>query len=159
MKAVAGSALIVVALFLLPAVHAAAAEPLASGMTNWSGVDLDLMRLERKGSVLTVKWRVSNGGGETVDVQFALTGGNVTSYVVDEESGVKYYALTDKERHVLASMHEWVASETYGISEKIPPGESWFYWAKFLVLSSEVALVSVFFSGTEPLEYVPITDR
>jgi hypothetical protein len=159
MRTLVGVAVILAAGLLMSAVDAAAAEPLASGMTNWSGVDLDLMKLERKGSVLTLKWRVVNGGTEAIDVGFALTGAKVTSYVIDEENGTKYYALTDKEKNVLASMHQWVDGDTYGISEEIPAGESRFYWAKFPAPPPEVTSVSVLFTGTEPLEDIPITDR
>ncbi|HSL82905.1 MAG TPA: hypothetical protein VLF66_09020 [Thermoanaerobaculia bacterium] len=46
---------LVLACAALGAVPAHAAEPLASAPTNWPGVELDLMSVERKGNVLTVK--------------------------------------------------------------------------------------------------------
>src|SRR3990170_2582 len=71
--------------------------PLATGPTNWPGVTIDLMSVERKGSVLTVKWAVKSTAAKTETVQFELTGKPQTTYLLDEESGTKYYALTDKE--------------------------------------------------------------
>ena len=136
-----------------------AAQPIASAETNWPAVAIDLMSVERKGSVLTVKWAVRNHGSEQRDVRFALTGKEVTTYVVDEESGTKYYALTDKEKHTVASMHEYIGGDTYGTSEYILAGETRRYWAKFPAPPPEVKAVTLFFSKSEPFEEVPIADR
>lgn len=156
-------ALLIGALVAVSAPAAAAAEgtaqPIASAETNWSGVAIDLMSVERKGSVLTVKWAVRNHGSEQQDVRFGLTGKQVTTYVVDEESGTKYYVLTDKEEHAVASMHEYIGSDTYGTSEHIPTGESRRYWAKFPAPPPEVETVTLFFTKAEPFEEVPIADR
>ncbi len=141
------------------AVPEGTAQPIASAETNWSGVAIDLMSVERKGSVLTVKWAVRNHGSEQQDVKFSLTGRQVTTYVVDEESGTKYYVLTDKEEHSVASMHEYLGSDTYGTSEYIPAGESRRYWAKFPAPPPEVKTVTLFFSKAEPFEEAPIADR
>src|SRR5688572_7691196 len=81
----------------LPAQISTGPRPLASGPTNWPGVTLDVMSVERKGSVLTVKWQVKSTAAKTETVQFQLTGDKKTTYLLDEESGTKYYALTDKE--------------------------------------------------------------
>ena len=136
-----------------------AAQPIASAETNWPGVAIDLMSVERKGSVLTVKWAVHNRGAEQQDVRFGLTGKQVTTYVVDEESGTKYYVLTDKEKHSVASTHEYIGSDTFGTSEYIPAGESRRYWAKFPAPPPEVKTLTLFFTNAEPFEEVPITDR
>jgi hypothetical protein len=149
------------ALSALPALAPAEAQtaPLASVETNWNGVSIDLVSVERKGSVLTVKWAVRNAAGETANVMFGLTGQQVTTYVVDEESGTKYYALTDKEGHLVASQHEYIGGGTYGISEGIPPAESRRYWMKLPAPPPAVKSLTVFFSNAEPLEEVPITDK
>jgi hypothetical protein len=136
-----------------------AVQPVASVETNWPGVALDLVSVERKGSVLTVKWAVHNRGAAQQEVKFALTGKEVTTYVVDEESGTKYYVLTDKEKHSVASMHEYLGGDTWGTSEYIPAGESRRYWAKFPAPPAEVKTVTLFFTKAEPFEEVPITDR
>lgn len=138
---------------------AAVARPLASATTNFPGVSLDLMSVERRGSVLTVKWAVRNTGAAGTKVVFELTGRNQTTYVLDEESGTKYYALTDKEKNTLASEHSYVGADTYGIEDHIEPGASARYWAKFPAPPAAVKTINVFFSKTEPFEGVTITDK
>jgi hypothetical protein len=137
----------------------AAAKPLATAVTNWDGVSLDLMSVERKGSVLTVKWAVRNTGAKPAKVDFGLTGRSQTTYVLDEESGTKYYALTDKEKNTLASEHTYIGADTYGIQGSIEPGGSARYWAKFPAPPAAVKSINVFFSKTEPFEGVAITDK
>lgn len=143
----------------LLATAAAAAQPLASVATNWDGIEIDLMSVERKGSVLTVKWAVRNTGAETARPGFSMLGNGASTYLVDEENGTKYYALTDKEGHLLASMHEYTGSNRHGITEKIDPGTTKRYWAKFPAPPPEVEEIGVFFTETEPLEGIAITDR
>lgn len=147
------------ALLALPALAAAQAKPLASVETNWTGITLDLVSVERKGSVLTVKWAMSNGGAQAAAVALGLTGDHVTTYVVDEESGTKYFALTDKEGNLVASEHEYVGGGTHGIAESIPAGETKRFWMKLPAPPPEVKSLTVFFSNAEPLEEVPITDK
>lgn len=136
-----------------------AAQPIASAETNWGGIALDLMTAERKGSVLTLKWAVRNHGAAQQQVQFGLVGRQVTTYVVDEESGTKYYVLTDKEKNSLASSHTYLGSDTFGIEDNVPAGETRRYWAKFPAPPPEVKAVTLFFSKAEPFEEVPISDR
>lgn len=137
----------------------APAGPIASAATNWKGVFLDLTSVERKGSVLTVKWTVRNEGAETARVQFGLTGEKVTTYVVDEENGTKYYALTDQEKHSLASENDYIGSNTFGIDDEIEPGGSRRFWMKLPAPPPAVKSLTLFFSEAEPFEEVPITDR
>lgn len=146
-------------LFLLIATFAFAAKPLATAATNWDGVELDLMSVERKGSVLTVKWSVRNTGTEEVEPLFSMYGDGSTTYLLDEENGTKYYALTDKEGHVLATMHEYTERSRYGIKEKIGPGTTKRYWAKFPAPPPQVKTISLFFTETDPIEEVAITDK
>lgn len=146
------------AVFFLAA-PAFAAKPLATASTNWDGVELDLMSVERKGSVLTVKWAVRNTGAKAVTPGFTMTGDGASTYLVDEENGTKYYALTDKEGHLLATMHEYITSGRHGITEKIDPGTTKRYWAKFPAPPPAVKSLSVLFTDTEPIEEVAITDK
>lgn len=160
MRSTGVSLVLLLGAFLL--VHpapAAATEPLGSAETNWSGVTLDLMSVERKGSVLTVKWAVHNGGESQVEVKFGLAGKQVTTYVVDEDSGTKYYALTDQEGNLVAAQSIYVGSDTHGISEYVPAGQSKRYWMKLPAPPAEVKTLTVFFSGTEPFEEIPITEK
>jgi hypothetical protein len=137
----------------------AAAKPLASAPTNWDGISIDLMSVERKGSILTVKWAVKNAGAKPARPQFGLTGRDQTTYLLDEESGTKYYALTDKEKNTLASEHSYIGADTYGIDGHVEPGGSARYWAKFPAPPPAVKTINVFFSKTEPFEGIAITDK
>ena len=140
----------------LPA--SAQVKPIATGPTNWPSVTIDLMSVERKGSVLTVKWAVKSAAPKTETVQFQLTGNRKTTYVLDEESGTKYYALTDKEGNVLASEHEHTG-DSYGVSDYLEAGATNRYWAKFPAPPAEVKAINIFFSNSDPFEGVAITDK
>lgn len=159
LAAVVLGALFTVAGLLAPAVpaQAAPAEPLASAPTNWDGVEISLMALERKGNVLTVKWAVTNGD-ERSSVRFGLTS-KATSYLVDEENGTKYYVLTDQDGNALASEHAYIDGNTWGISDTLEAGATARYWAKFPAPPPEVKTLTVMFDQTEPFEEVPITDK
>lgn len=141
----------------LPAA-AAPAEPIAFAPTNWPGVELHLMSVERKGNVLTVKWAVTNGDDGRTDVRFGLTR-KATTYLVDEENGTKYYALTDQEGNSLASEHDYIDGNTWGVSDTLDAGATARYWAKFPAPPPEVETLTVLFDQTEPFEEVPIADR
>ena len=131
---------------------------IATSASNVDGVNIDVTAVDRKGSVLTVKWAVKNSSAKTATVQFSLTGDKVTTYLVDEESGTKYYALTDKEGNVLATEHEWVSS-SYGISEYVAAGETKRFWAKFPAPPAAVKAINIIFTEAEPVEEAPITDK
>ena len=138
----------------------APAKPLATNATNWGdGVTIDLMSVERKGSILTVKWQVRNQGAAAAHVKFALSGNSQTTYAVDEESGTKYYVLTDKEKNSLASAHQDLNYGSYGIDDSIAPGASARYWMKLPAPPPAVKTISVFFSKVEPFESVAISDK
>ena len=143
----------------LAATAAAAATPVASVSTNWKGIELDLMSVERKGNVLTLKWAVRNTSADSAIVSFATTGKLATTYVVDEENGTKYYALTDKEGNTLASSHEYLGSDTYGIHASVAAGATNRYWAKFPAPPPEVKTVNVLFSESEPIEGAAIAEK
>ena len=156
-----GAAIVaLLALAALPAapLHAASTQPLASAPTNWDGVELALMAVERKGNVLTVKWAVTNGADGRTSVRFGLTA-KATSYLVDEENGTKYYVLTDQDGNALASEHDYIDGNTYGVTDTLEPGATARYWAKFPAPPPEVKTLTVLFDQTEPFEEVPITDK
>ncbi len=137
----------------------ALAQAVATAQSNWDGVTIDLLSAQRKGSVLTLKWEARNTGSTEQEVRFGLVGDRVTTYVVDEESGTKYYALTDAEGHAIASASKFTEGSTYGVVDKVPPGGTRLYWAKFPAPPAEVKTMTVLFSNAEPLEEVAITDR
>ena len=138
----------------------APAKPMATNATNWGeGVLVDLMSVERKGSILTVKWAVRNTGSVRVDPRFGLVGRDQTTYAVDEDSGTKYYVLTDKEKHALASEHVYVGADTYGIEDQVEPGATGRYWMKLPAPPPAVKTISIFLSKVEPFESVAIADK
>ena len=131
---------------------------IATSASNVDGVTIDVTAVERKGNVLTVKWAVKNSGSKTATVQYSLTGDKVTTYLVDEESGTKYYALTDKEGNVLATEHEYTGS-SFGISQYVEAGETKRFWAKFPAPPAAVKTINIMFTQAEPVEEAPITDK
>lgn len=141
------------------------AAPIGSAETNTPGISIDLMSLERKGSVLTVKWAVRNSNTDTPtakgqqQVKFGYLGPKARTYLVDEENGTKYFVLTDKEEKSVASQHEYLGADVYGVSEYVEAGGTRRYWAKFPAPPPEVKVLTVFFDETEPFESAPITDK
>ncbi|MFH1176807.1 MAG: hypothetical protein V1750_05315 [Acidobacteriota bacterium] len=153
--------LLVLAITLLPGALSAAEapKPLVTASSNWAGVGIDLMTVERKGSVLTVKWAATNSGEKYADIAFGFTGKDVC-YAVDEESGTKYYVLTDKEGNALASASaDFIGNSTYGISVRIDPGQTHRFWMKLPAPPPEVKKIGIFLNNVEPFEEIAITDR
>ena len=165
MKTMAIRAALVAALVGAPAVLVRAqapapAKPIASNATNWGdGVVADLMSVERTGSILTVKWAVRNTGSQRAQVKFGLVGKDQSTYAVDEDSGTKYYVLTDKEKHGLASAHEYLGADTHGIEDYVEPGATVRYWMKLPAPPPAVKAISLFFTKVEPFESVAISDK
>src|SRR5687767_12599194 len=122
---------------------------LGSAPMNVEGLNVDLLSVERKGSVLTVKWAVRNTGTKSAYADMDLAGKGATSYLVDEENGTKYFALTDKEGYLLATEHEYE-----GIWESIEAGETKRFWAKFPAPPPAVKTLNILFSETEPFESI-----
>lgn len=157
--ALAGAALLALAPAAPAQIAVGGPKPLATGPTNWEGVTIDLMSVERKGSVLTVKWAVRNQGAKTETVQFFLTGRTQSTYVLDEESGTKYYALTDKEKNTLASEHTYISGDSFGISDYAEAGKTNRYWVKYPAPPPAVKTINLFFTNSDPFEGIAITDK
>jgi hypothetical protein len=140
-----------------------AAATIGSAESNMPGISVDLVSLERKGAVLTVKWAVRNTSTDAskgkTQVKFGYMGPNARTYLVDEESGTKYFVLTDKEGKSVAAQHEYLGSDVYGISEYVEAGGTRRYWAKFPAPPPAVKQLTVFFDETEPFESAPITEK
>ena len=130
-----------------------AAAGLGSALSN-EGFMIELTSVERKGTVVTVRWSVRNDNPKAKYYDIDLAGGGATSYLVDEENGTKYYALTDKEGHLLATETEYE-----GIYENMEPGETMRFWAKFPAPPPAVKTINVLFTKSEPFESVAITDK
>ncbi len=139
------------------------AATIGSAETNTPGISLDLVSLERKGAVLTMKWAVRNSNTDAStgkqQVKFGYMGPKARTYLVDEESGTKYFVLTDKEGKSVASQHEYLGSDVYGVVEYIEAGGTRRYWAKYPAQPPQVKVLTVFFDETEPFETAPITEK
>lgn len=118
------------------------------------GLTMELLSVERKGNVVTVKWSVKNEGTKSAMADFDLEGNKATTYLVDEENGTKYFALTDKEGQLLATEHEY-----NGIWESLEPGESARFWAKFPAPPPAVKSINLLFTKADPFESIAITDK
>ena len=157
MNAIMRSAVVLSALLFTAPLLAA---PLGTVPMNVEGLEIDLLAVERKANVLTVKWAVRNAGEKTAGVEFALSENKPTTYVVDEESGTKYFVLTDKEGNVLATEHSWVKGGSYGIGDNVAAGKSNRYWMKLPAPPPAVKSINIFFTdAAEPFEAVAITDK
>ncbi|MBK5260611.1 MAG: hypothetical protein JJE51_13550 [Thermoanaerobaculia bacterium] len=135
------------------------AAPLGTSDMNAAGLSLDLNSVERKGNVLTVKWAVKNSGAENARVNFGLSGRLITTYLVDEENGTKYYSLTDKEGNNLASEHVYIGSDTFGIEDYLKAGETKKYWGKFPAPPPAVKSINIILTDAEPFEGIVITEK
>lgn len=142
-----------VLLFVLALTLPLTAANLGSSPMNVEGLTIDLLSVERKGAVITVKWavRAEGAGGR---VMFVLDGKKATSYLVDEENGTKYFALTDKEGQLLATEDEFD-----GIWETVDAGKTKRFWAKFPAPPPAVKTINVLFSDADPFESIAITEK
>ena len=143
-----------VLLFVIAFALPLAAANLGTSPMNLDGMNIDLLSVERKGSVLTVKWAVRNEGKAEQRAMFVLDGKKATSYLVDEENGTKYFALSDKEGQLLATEDEYD-----GIWEAVAPGQTKRFWAKFPAPPPAVKTINVLFSDADPFESIAITDK
>ena len=143
-----------VALFVVVFALPLAAANLGSSPMNVDGLNIDLLSVERKGSVVTVKWAVRNDGKADARAMFVLDGKKATTYLVDEENGTKYFALSDKEGQLLATEDEYD-----GIWENVTPGQTKRFWAKFPAPPPAVKSINVLFSDADPFESIAITDK
>ena len=130
-----------------------AAAGLGSGVSN-EGFMIELASVERKGNVLTVRWSARNDNPKEKYYDIDLQGDKATTYLVDEESGTKYYALTDKEGHLLATEDEYEGSY-----EKMQPRQTMRFWAKFPAPPPAVKAINIHLSKSEPFESIAITDK
>jgi hypothetical protein len=143
-----------VVLFVLAFALPIFAANLGSSPMNVDGLTVDLLSVERKGAVVTVKWAVRNDGKKEGRAMFVLGGKKATSYLVDEENGTKYFALSDKEGQLLATEDEYD-----GIWEAVEPGQTKRFWAKFPAPPPAVKSINVLYSDADPFESIAITDK
>ena len=139
----------ILVLIILPV--GANAEPLDSVGSIVPGLSCELRKLYRRNDVLTAKWTiVADESYSNARQHFHFKKENENcSYVVDEEKGIKYFPLTDKEGNPLASENDpYIISDT-----RIN------MWMKAAAPPTEVKMVSVVITGCEPFEAIEITDK
>jgi hypothetical protein len=125
--------------------------------TNTQGVVGELIQCSRSGGVLTVKIRFRNTTG--AGMGFYALGPN-TSYdrYYLAAANKKYFILKDTDGTYLAPGFNWDCGMS-GVCEKLGPGQSNTWWAKFPAPSADVTKLDLFTPVTPPFEGIPITEN
>ncbi len=109
--------------------------------------ELTLREVSRRNDVLTVKAKLKKLDNEySHQLRFWISD---NTFLLDEEKGVKYFVLEDKERNKLASPGKNIRSS----------GDTVSFWVKFPAPPLEKKSISIYFSGYEPLDDVAIEDK
>ena len=130
---------------------AAIAEPLEQVGSSVPGMSCELKKLYRKNGVLTAKWDIvtdESFSSSRYEFRFRKKDSSC-SYAVDQEKGVKYFPLTDKEGTPLSS-----AGSMYLRSNK-----KFGMWMKMPAPPAEVTSISVVVTFCEPFDDIDITDK
>jgi hypothetical protein len=141
-----------------PSLSAAASSGvLQSQDTSTAGVTGELIQCRRSGGVLSVKIRFHNTTG--AGIGFYALGPN-TSYdkYYLAAANKKYFILKDTDGTYLAPGFNWDCGMS-GVCEKLGPGQSITWWAKFPAPSADVTKLDLFTPVTPPFEDVPIADN
>jgi len=136
---------------------AASSGAIQSQDTSTSGVTGELIQCRRSGGVLSVKIRFHNTTG--AGIGFYALGPN-TSYdkYYLAATNKKYFILKDTDGTYLAPGFNWDCGMS-GVCEKLGPGQSITWWAKFPAPSADVTKLDLFTPVTPPFEDVPIADN
>ena len=136
---------------------AASSGVIQSQDTSTSGVTGELIQCRRSGGVLSVKIRFHNTTG--AGISFYALGPN-TSYdkYYLAAANKKYFILKDTDGTYLAPGFNWDCGMS-GVCEKLGPGQSITWWAKFPAPSADVTKLDLFTPVTPPFEDVPIADN
>ena len=136
---------------------AASSGAIQSQDTSTQGVVGELIQCRRAGGVLTVKIRYHN-----------TTGAGISFYALPPNTGYeryylaaankKYFILKDTDGTYLAPGFNWDCGMS-GVCEKLGPGQSITWWAKFPAPSADVTKLDLFTPATPPFEDIPITDN
>lgn len=146
---------LLVALAFLLGAHVAFADqpaPIASIETNTAGVTADVVECKRKDGVLTLKIRLTNGGGSEAKITLIRSRGYDQHYLT--AGSKKYFILRDSEQTPLAPP----ADPSGDVQTRIPPGGTYTWWAKFTAPPADVKAVNVYTPVAPPIDDVPITD-
>jgi len=125
--------------------------------TNTQGVVGELIQCSRSNGVLSVKIRFHNT--TSAGVSFYALGPNIeyTRYYLAAENK-KYFILKDTDGTYLAPGGDFSCGMP-GVCEKLGPGQSNTWWAKFPAPSADVTKLDLFTPVTPPFEGIQITDN
>jgi hypothetical protein len=125
--------------------------------TNTQGVVGELIQCSRSGGVLTVKIRYRNT--TAAGMGFYALGPNISydKYYL-AAANKKYFILKDADGTELAPGGDYSCGMP-GVCEKLGPGQSNTWWAKFPAPSADVTKLDLFTPVTPPFEGIPITDN
>jgi len=125
--------------------------------TNIPGVVGELIQCNRSNGVLSVKIRFHNTTGSPVNFYVLAPNVGYERFYLAAASK-KYFILKDSDGTYLAPGADYSCGEP-GVCEKLPPGQSNTWWAKFPAPSTDVAKLDLFTPVTPPFEDIPITDK
>ena len=136
---------------------AASSGVIQSQDTSTSGVVAELTQCRRAGGVLSVKIRYHNTTGAGISFYALPPNSDYDRYYL-AAANKKYFILKDTDGTYLAPGFSWDCGQS-GVCEKLGPGQSITWWAKFPAPSADVTKLDLFTPATPPFEDVPIADN
>jgi hypothetical protein len=136
---------------------AASSGAIQSQDTSTSGVTGELIQCRRSGGVLSVKIRFHNTTGAGIGFYALGPNSSYDKYYL-AAANKKYFILKDTDGTYLAPGFNWDCGMS-GVCEKLGPGQSITWWAKFPAPSADVTKLDLFTPVTPPFEDVPIADN
>ncbi len=130
---------------------------LQSQDTSTPGVVAELIQCRRSGGVLSVKIRFHNTTGAGMGFYALRPNTGYEKYYL-AAANKKYFILKDADGTDLAPGFNWDCGMS-GVCEKLGPGQSDTWWAKFPAPSADVTKLDLFTPVTPPFEDVPIADN
>jgi hypothetical protein len=125
--------------------------------TSTQGVVGELIQCRRSGGVLSVKIRFHNTTGAGIGFYALSPNSSYDKYYL-AAANKKYFILKDTDGTYLAPGFNWDCGAS-GVCEKLAPGQSITWWAKFPAPSADVTKLDLFTPVTPPFEDIPITDN
>jgi len=130
---------------------------LQSQDTSTSGVVGELIQCRRSGGVLSVKIRFHNTTSTAVSLFVVSPNTSYDKFYLSAASK-KYFILKDADGTYLAPGSDYSCGMP-GVCEKLGPGQSNSWWAKFPAPSADVTKLDLYTAVTPPFEDVPIADN
>ena len=136
---------------------AASSGVIQSQDTSTPGVTGELIQCRRSDGVLSIKIRFHNTTGAGVNFYALAPNTSYDKYYL-AAANKKYFILKDTDGEYLAPGFNWDCGMS-GVCEKLGPGQSNTWWAKFPAPSADVTKLDLFTPVTPPFEGIPITDN